>query len=479
MSGVENLKGDEMSNVTGPKEEKPERRHDMLSPFTSSQQLVDSHPLVIARSEGIYVIDSEGKKYLDALAGLWSTALGGNEERLVKAADEQMRVLPFYHSFWNRTTEPAIKLAKVLTDLFTANKMGQVFFTNSGSEANDTQVKLVWYYYNALGKPNKKKFIARTKAYHGSTLVSASLTGLSAMHGGFDLPVPFVLHTDCPHYYRYGQPGESEEDFSTRLADNLDKLIEKEGADTVAAFIAEPLMGAGGVMPPPVGYFDKIQKVLKKHDVLLIADEVVCGFGRLGYWFGSDKYGIKPDLVTLAKALSSAYMPIGALMISEEIANKVASLSDKMGSFAHGFTYSGHPVACAVALEAIAIYKERNIVGHVKEMEPIFQDGMRKLCKDSPIVGEVRGCGLIIGVEFVGDLATKDPFPGDWKVGPYFGKEAASGGMLIRTVGDVIAMSPALVITAEEIKELISKFGIALKATEEYVASKRMQTKEE
>lgn len=451
------------------------RTHGMLAPFTAARQFTGARPLVIERSEGVYVYDNEGHKYLDALAGLWCTAAGGSEPRLIQAAMDQMKKLPFYHSFWNRTTEPAIELAEVLKEMFTAEPMAQVFFTNSGSEANDTQVKLVWYYNNARGRPDKKKFISRSKAYHGSTIVSASLTGLPSMHKSFDLPLPFVKHTDCPHYYKNAEAGESEEEYSARLAGNLEKLILEEGSDTVAAFIAEPLMGAGGVIPPPKGYWEKIQPVLKKHDVLLIADEVVCGFGRLGAWFGSDCYGIKPDLVTLAKALSSAYLPVAAIMISQTIADEVAALSDKMGSFAHGFTYSGHPVSCAVALEALKIYKERDFPGHVKEMEPLFQGGMRERVSGSPIVGEIRGVGLIMGVEFVADKDSKAPFPAEWSIGPYFAAETARRGMLVRTVGDTIAMSPPLIVTPSEIEELISIFVEALKSTEEYVAKKRSE----
>uniref|UniRef100_A0A803KWX3 Uncharacterized protein n=1 Tax=Chenopodium quinoa TaxID=63459 RepID=A0A803KWX3_CHEQI len=331
--------------------------HDMLAPFTAGCQSTDTHPLVIDKSEGCYVYDIEGNKYLDSLAGLWCTALGGNESRLVSAATSQLNKLPFYHSFWNRTTKVSLDLAEELVEMFTARKMAKAFFVNSGSEANDTQVKLVWYYNNALGRPEKKKFIARSKSYHGSTLIAASLSGLPALHQQFDLPAPFVLHTDCPHYWRYHLPGETEEEFATRLANNLENLILKEGPETIAAFIAEPVMGAGGVIPPPATYFDKVQPILKKYDILFIADEVICAFGRLGEMFGSDKYNLKPDLVSMAKALSSAYMPIGAILVSPEISEVINTQSSKLGSFSHGFTYSGHPVSCAVALEALKLYK--------------------------------------------------------------------------------------------------------------------------
>lgn len=447
-----------------------EKGHTVLAPFTAARQVTESNPLVIERSEGAYVFDSNGTKYLDTLAGLWCTSLGGNEPRLVTAAMNQMNKLPFYHSFWNRITRPTMELSTELLDLFTPAVMSKVFFTNDGSEANDTQVKLVWYYNNALGRPNKKKIIARQKAYHGSTIVAASLTGLSNLHQSFDLPVPFVLHTDCPHFWRYGNPGESEEDFATRLARNLEQLIMKEGSDTIAAFIAEPVMGAGGVIPPPATYFDKVQAVLKKHDILFIADEVVCAFGRLGTMFGCEKYNIKPDLVTIAKALSSGYMPIGAVLISPQVAEVVSSQSNDMGSFGHGFTYSGHPVPCAVALETLKIYKERKIVEHVKDLIPHFQEGMRQALIDSPIVGEVRGIGLVMGVEFTRNKSPTDLFPTSWATGTYFGSQCAEQGMLVRISGDTIMMSPPLISTKEEIHQLISIFKESVKRTERRIS---------
>ncbi|KAI3870001.1 hypothetical protein MKW92_039822 [Papaver armeniacum] len=420
--------------------------HGMLAPFTAGWQTTDLHPLVIERSEGSYVYDTNGRKYLDSLAGLWCTALGGNEPRLVEAANKQLSTLPFYHSFWNRTTKPSL-------------------------------VKLVWYYNNALGRPNKKKFIARSKSYHGSTLIAASLSGLPALHQKFDLPVSFVLHTDCPHYWRFHLPGETEEEFATRLADNLEKLILKEGPETIAAFIAEPVMGAGGVIPPPATYFEKVQAVVKKYDILFIADEVICAFGRLGTMFGCDKYGIKPDLVSIAKALSSGYLPIGAVLVSPEISEVIHAQSSKLGVFSHGFTYSGHPVSCAVALEALKIYKERNIVEQVQKLSPRFQDGL-KAFSDSPIIGEIRGTGLIIGTEFTDNKSPNDLFPPEWGVGAYFGAECEKRGMLVRVAGDNIMMCPPFIITPEEIDQLISIYGEALRATEERVKelkSKRNQ----
>ncbi|XP_020696780.2 probable gamma-aminobutyrate transaminase 3, mitochondrial isoform X4 [Dendrobium catenatum] len=468
----------EASLEAEPKETKGFKGHDMLAPFTAGWQSTDLHPLVIERSEGSYVYDINGKKYLDALAGLWCTALGGNEPRLVAAATEQLKKLPFYHSFWNRTTKPSLDLAKDLLEIFTVRKMGKAFFTNSGSEANDTQVKLVWYYNNALGRPNKKKFIARSKSYHGSTLIAASLSGLPALHQKFDLPAAFVLHTDCPHYWRFHLPGETEEEFSTRLANNLEELILKEGPETIAAFIAEPVMGAGGVIPPPKTYFEKIQAVVKKYDILFIADEVITAFGRLGTMFGCEKYDIQPDLVSMAKALSSAYMPIGAILVSPEISEVVHSQSSKLGSFSHGFTYSGHPVSCAVAIEALKIYRERNIAEHVQAISPKFQEGI-KAFSDSPIIGEIRGTGLILGTEFTDNKSPNDAFPSEWGVGSIFGAECQKRGLLIRVAGDSIMMSPPLIFTEKEVDELIGLYGEALKSTEKRVLELKSQAKSE
>ncbi|PON39848.1 Aminotransferase class-III [Parasponia andersonii] len=458
------------------KESKGYKGHDMLAPFTAGWQTTETEPLVIEKSEGSYVYDVNGKKYLDALAGLWCTILGGNEPRLVAAATAQLNTLPFYHSFWNRSTKPSLDLAKELLEIFTARKMAKVFFTNGGSDANDTQVKLVWYFNNALGRPNKKKIIARAKSYHGSTLIAASLSGLPALHQQFDLPAPFVLHTDCPHYWRFHLPDETEEDYSTRLANNLESLILKEGPETIGAFIAEPVMGAGGVILPPNTYFEKIQAVLKKYDILFIADEVICGFGRLGTMFGCDKYNIKPDLVTVAKALSSAYLPIAAVYVSPEVAEVVYSQSNKLGTFSHGFTYSGHPVSCAVAIEVLKIFKERNLLQQVNNISPMFQDGL-KAFSDSPIIGEIRGTGLVLGTEFTDNKSPNDPFPSEWGIGSYFGAQCVKHGMLVRVSGDNVAMAPPFILSPQEVDEIISIYGKALKDTEERVEELKSQHK--
>ena len=432
-----------------------------LHPYTNLRQHQERGPLVIVEGDGIRVKDETGKEYIEAMSGLWCAALGFSEERLVEAAAKQMRRLPFYHGFTNKSHEAVAELAEKLVELMPV-KMSKAFFNNSGSEANDTAVKLVWYYNNALGRPRKKKIISRMKAYHGVTIATASLTGLAPNHRDFDLPIAQMRHADCPHFYRYAKPGESEEDFASRLAESLDLQIQREDPDTVAAFIAEPVMGAGGVIVPPRTYFEKIQAVLKKHDVLLIADEVICGFGRTGKMFGSETFGLKPDILTLAKAVTSAYLPLSATIVSEEIFAALLKQSDKLGAFAHGFTYSGHPVCCAVALEALKIYQERDIVGHVRRVAPRFQDGLRRLASH-PLVGEARGVGLIGAIELVRDKTNKAPFDPAQGAGALVAAISQENGLIVRAMaGDVIALCPPLIATEAEIAEIWSRVEAAL-----------------
>ncbi len=435
-----------------------------LHPYTNLKQHQDSGPLVITRGEGVRVYDESGKAYIEGLAGLWCTALGWSEERLVEAATKALRQLPFYHGFGGKAAAPTIDLAEKLIGMAPA-PMSKVFFANSGSEANDTAIKLVWYYNNALGRPEKKKIISRMRAYHGVTLAAASLTGLPANHRDFDLPLARILHADCPHHYRFAEAGESEEDFATRLAQNLEQLILDEGPETIAAMFAEPVMGAGGVIVPPATYFDKIQPVLKRHDILLVADEVICGFGRTGNMWGSQTYNIKPDMITTSKALSSGYLPISALMVSEAIFQGLVRESEKIGVFGHGFTYSGHPVPAAVALEALNIYEERDIVGHVRAMSPVLQDGLRGFA-DHPLIGNARGVGLVGAVEVVKNKDTKESFDPALAVAARLAKAAETHGLIVRALpGDIVAFSPPLVIEAEEIEEMLASFSRALDDT--------------
>ena len=438
-----------------------------LHPYTNLKNHEKDGPLVITRGEGVYVLDEAGKKYLEGMASLWCASLGFSERRLADAAYQQMLKLPTYNNFGGKTTDVGVDLAEKLLAMAPV-PMSKVFFVNSGSEANDTVVKMVWYYNNALGRPNKKKIISRLRGYHGVTVASASLTGLPNNHRDFDLPIAGILHTDCPHHYRYAKPGESEEDFATRLADSLEQMIQREGPDTVAAFIAEPVMGAGGVIVPPRTYFEKIQKVLNKHDVLFIADEVICGFGRTGNMFATQTFDLKPDMISIAKALSAAYLPIAGVMINEKVYQALMENSAKIGTFGHGYTYSGHPVSCAVALETLKIYEERDIVGHVKRVGPRMQQGLRRFM-DHALVGEVRGIGLVGAIELVRDKATKESFDPKQDVGAYLSRRAQEHGLIVRAMGDNIAFTPPLIITEAQVDEMIDKFGRALDDTSRWV----------
>ncbi len=435
----------------------------LVHPYTNLAVHQEVGPHVITGGEGIYVFDDEGKRYIEGLAGLFCAGLGFSEPRLVEAATRQLKTMPFYHAFAHKSTEPGIRLAEKLLSMAPV-PMSKVFFAGSGSEANDTAIKLIWYYNNAMGRPEKKKIISRRKAYHGVTVATASLTGLPFNHRDFDLPIANILHTDCPHYWRFAEPGESEEHFATRLAGNLEAMILAEGPETIAAFFAEPVMVSGGVITPPKTYFEKIQAVLKKYDILLVADEVICGFGRTGNMFGSETYGIKPDMISCAKQLSAAYMPISALMINQKIADALVDQSRKIGTFSHGYTYGGHPVAAAVALEALTIYQEIDIVAHVRKVAPRFQEGIRKL-GEHPLIGEARGVGLVAGLEFVKDKSTKESFPPAWAVANHAGKFATERGVITRGLGDMVSLCPAMIITEEQVDDLIGRMKSALDDT--------------
>jgi 4-aminobutyrate--pyruvate transaminase len=434
-----------------------------IHPYTNLRLHETQGPLVITEGDGVFVTDENGKSYLEAMSGLWCVSLGFSQPRLAEAAYRQMRKLPSYHTFAHKANDVGIELAEKLLSVAPA-PMSKVFFTNSGSEATDSAVKLVWYYNNALNRPKKKKVISRLKAYHGVTVASASLTGLANNHRDFDLPITNILHTECPHWYRYGQPGETEEAFATRMAVSLEQLILREGPDTVAALIAEPLMGAGGVILPPATYFEKIQAVLRKYDVLLIADEVICAFGRTGNMWGSDTYELKPDIITCAKALSSGYLPIGAVMVSPKIYDALSTQSAKIGVFSHGFTYSGHPVTSAVALETLKIYEEMDVVSRVRNLAPQMQEGLRRFA-DHPLVGEVRGIGLIGAVELVADKTSHAPFPAAVGAGAFLSKRAHHHGVIIRPLGDIIAFCPPLIASPEEIDLMLERFSLALEDT--------------
>jgi 4-aminobutyrate--pyruvate transaminase len=433
----------------------------VLHPYTNLIKFRESGPMVIERGEGVRVYDEQGKDYIEAMAGLWCTALGWGDSELADVAAEQMRKLAFGHLFAGKSHEPAIALAEKLKEV-APFPVGKVFFANSGSEANDTQIKLYWYAANARGTPAKQKIISRTKAYHGVTLASASLTGLPGNHRSFNLPFSFALHADCPHFYRGAEAGESETQYSQRLARNLDALIEREGPETIAAMIAEPILGAGGVILPPEGYFEAVMRVLDRYEIPLIDDEVITGFGRTGNWFGSGTYGFEPESMSIAKALSSAYLPISAVLMSPELSEVVEQESGKIGTFGHGFTYSGHPVAAAVALKTLEIYQARDIVGHVRHVAPAFQRRLHAFA-DHPLVGEATGIGLIGAVELVANKATKQNFEPAKQVAATIARFCESEGLIVRPLlGDRIAFCPHLVIEESEIGELFDRFDRAM-----------------
>ena len=425
-------------------------------------------PLILDEGYGVYVKDLEGNESIEGMAGLWCTALGFDNERLIQAALAQMRKLPTYHTFFQRSTMPAIELAEKLLETAPA-PMARVWFANSGSEANDHMVKFVWYCNNARGRPEKKKIIAREHGYHGIAVSSGSLTGLPAMHKGFDLPIPNIIHAGSHHYYRCAHPGESEEAFATRRAEELEQLILAEGPDTVAAFVAEPVLGAGGAVIPPKTYFEKIQAVLAKYDVLMVADEVITGFFRTGHRFACETFGIRPDVLVIAKQLSSAYLPISAVILSEKVYGPIRELSGKNGILGTGFTYSGHPVPAAVALEALRIYDETDVGAHVRKVSKLAQERLAAL-GDHPIVGDASGVGLIGSVELVKDKETKESF--DLSFAGWATDACTRRGVILRacTGGGIrIAFCPPLIIKEPELDMLFDRWKLALDDIYEHV----------
>ena len=433
-----------------------------LHPYTDLVAHESVGPMVISRGKGIRVWDEDGKDYIESVAGLWCASLGFDNERLAKAAYDQMRILPFYHSFTAKSHGPLIELSEMLTARAPLED-ARVIFSNSGSEANDTAIKMAWYYNNALGRPAKKKIIGRLKGYHGITIGSASLTGLPTNHRSFDLPLPGFIHTMTPHYYHGAVEGESEEAFATRCATELEALILAEGADTIAAMFAEPVMGAGGVLLPPATYFEKICAVLQKHDILLVADEVICGFGRTGNYWGTQTFNVQPDIITCAKALSAAYLPISATIVSQKVFRPIAEESHRLGTFGHGYTYSGHPVPAAVAIEALKIYDEIGIVDHVRSVGPYMQSELRRRFEGHELVGEIRGIGMIGAIELVADKATKANFDPALKMAYRWTKLGEAHGVICRGLpNDSLAFSPPLIITEPEIDEMLDRVARAL-----------------
>ena len=435
----------------------------IIHPQTNLAKHREIGPMVITHGDSARIYDDSGKDYIESVAGLWCASLGFGVERLAKVAYDQMRTLGYYHSYRHRTNEPNVDLAEKLLSI-APNPMSKVLFQCSGSEANDTAIKLVWYYHHAIGKPEKRKIIAREMGYHGSTAATVSLSGKPDMHAGFGLPFEPFLHTEFPHYYRRHEDGENEEEFSTRMADALEALILSEGPETVGAFFAEPVMGAGGAVLPPAGYFEKIQAVLRKYEILFVADEVICGFGRTGEMWGSTTFDLQPDMISSAKALSAAMQPISALMINEKIYQSMLHQSGQLGAFAHGYTYAGHPVTSAVALEVLKIYEEMDVVRRVKAISPIFLAALDAHA-DHPLIGQINGIGLICGVELMRDGLARTPFEAALNVPGRFQENALRHGLIPRMVGDRLVFAPPLVISEAEIAEMSDRLGRALDDT--------------
>jgi 4-aminobutyrate--pyruvate transaminase len=423
----------------------------------------ESGPLVMASGDGAYVVDEAGNRYLEAVGGLWCASLGFNDRRLADAAHRQMSTLATYHTFSHRSNRPCIELAARIAELVPIAD-ARVFFTNSGSEANDTMVKLAWYYNVARGKPHKRKIISRLGAFHGSTIMGAALGALPHMHRSFNLPDMGVVYTEPPCHYRHAQPGESEEAYASRLAAALEALILKEGPDTIAAMIAEPVIGGGGVLVPPASYFPKIRAVLSRHDILLLSDEVICGFGRTGSWFGSQTFGFVPDMMSMAKGLSSGYLPIAAVAISDAMYQVIADEAHRIGVFGHGFTYSGHPVTSAVALEALRIYTEMDLPARAGRLGEQLRLSLSNEIADHPLVGDVRGVGLIAGIELAADKASRTPFDAALKLGAAVEQQCRRHGVMIRNMGDTLAICPPYVIEAQQIDELVTGLRRSLDA---------------
>ncbi|GAB5337912.1 aspartate aminotransferase family protein [Pseudomonas fluorescens] len=421
-----------------------------LAPFSDFKQLKVKGPRIITKAHGVYLWDSEGNKILDGMAGLWCVAIGYGRDELADAAAKQMKELPYYNLFFQTAHPPVLELAKVISEIAPAG-MNHVFFTGSGSEGNDTMLRMVRHYWAIKGQPNKKIIISRKNGYHGSTVAGASLGGMTYMHEQGDLPIPGITHIAQPYWY--GEGGDmSPEEFGIWAANQLEEKILELGVDNVGAFIAEPIQGAGGVIVPPETYWPRIKEILAKYDILFVADEVICGFGRTGEWFGSDFYDLKPHMMTIAKGLTSGYIPMGGLIVRDDV---VAVLNEG-GDFNHGFTYSGHPVAAAVALENIRILRDEKIVNRVhEETAPYLQKRLRELA-DHPLVGEVRGVGMLGAIELVQDKTTRKRYEGRG-VGMICRTFCFENGLIMRAVGDTMIISPPLVISKAEIDELVTK----------------------
>ncbi|MDQ1901137.1 aminotransferase [Paracoccus sp. WLY502] len=443
-------------------------RRSVLHPFTQLKDFATGKagdPTIVTGGKGIRIQDAKGNQLIDAFAGLYCVNIGYGRDEVAEAISRQAYQLAYYHSYAAHTTEELARLSDRLVRM-APGRMSKVFYGMSGSDANETQAKLVWYYNNLRGKPNKKKIISRERGYHGCSVISGSMTGMSFYHDHMDLPMGMIRHTGAPHHYWGAEPGETELQFSARRAQELEDLIQREGPDTVGAFIGEPVLGTGGITPPPEGYWAAIQAVLRKYDVLLIADEVVTGFGRTGAMFGSIKYDMEPDLITVAKGLTSAYVPLSASIVSERVYQVMEDAADRIGAFSHGYTYSGHPIGAACANAVLDIVEREDLPGNARTTGEYFQSELRKAFAQMPIVGEVRGVGLMAAVEFVADRDKKTRFDAGLKVGARISAAARARGLIARAMphGDILGFAPPLVVTPKEVDQIV---GLAAEAARE------------
>jgi L-2,4-diaminobutyrate transaminase len=436
-------------------------RASILHPFTALKQFAAGDlggPRIVTGGQGIRIRDRDGNELIDAFAGLYCVNIGYGRQEVADAIHREASRLAYYHAYAGHSNEPVIELSRRVLAMAPQN-MRRIYYGSSGSDANETQVKIVWYYNNVLGRPRKKKIISRWRGYHGGTVMSGSLTGLEVFHRAFDLPVAPVLHTTTPHYYWNAQPGMTEREFSARCARDLEALIQREGAETIAAFIAEPVLGTGGLIPPPQSYWQEIQPILRRHEILLIADEVICGFGRLGHAFGSNAYGIEPDLITVAKGLTSAYLPLSGAIIGEKVWQVLEQGSDEYGPFAHGYTYSAHPLCAAAGVANLQILERERIVEHVARTGPYLLSKLKEAFEGRPYVAEVRGAGMLAAVEFAKDPVRRERFDPALKVGAQLAAACIEEGVISRAMphGDILGFAPPLVITREQIDDVVAR----------------------
>lgn len=435
-------------------------RNSVLHPFTQLKDFASGKmgdPTIVETGKGIRIQDIHGNKLIDGFAGLYCVNIGYGRDEVAEAISRQAYRLAYYHTYAAHTTDELAILSDRLVKM-SPGKMSKIFYGMSGSDANETQAKLVWYYNNLRGKPNKKKIISRERGYHGCSVVSGSMTGMSFYHDHMDLPRAGVLHTGAPHYYWGAEAGETELEFSKRRAAELEQLILREDPDTIGAFIAEPVLGTGGITPPPEGYWAEVQKILHKYDILLIADEVITGFGRTGSMFGSEHYGMEPDLITVAKGLTSAYFPLSGAIVGQKVYDVMEEAADRIGSFSHGYTYSGHPIGAAAANAVLDIVEKEDLPGNAKAVGTYFQEQLKAKFAQLPIVGEVRGVGLMGAIEFVADREKKARFDSSLSVGARISKAARDRGLIARAMphGDILGFAPPLVTTKDEVDEIVA-----------------------